>query len=111
MKLTIAFGLSLFALPSVLAAGESCYYWDGAKYGNVYGTCGNPNTCIQNMGYWVADRCPGGSNNRCCIRRSCTTTTGLGGLCTTVDRCIGSRGPGHNQAGRCPGPSNVQCCY
>jgi hypothetical protein len=33
MKLTIAFGLSLFALPSVLAAGESCYYWDGAKYG------------------------------------------------------------------------------
>ncbi|KAL1839466.1 hypothetical protein VTJ49DRAFT_1475 [Mycothermus thermophilus] len=33
MKFIPAIVLSLFSVPAVLAQGESCYYWDGAKYG------------------------------------------------------------------------------
>ncbi|KAL1838643.1 hypothetical protein VTJ49DRAFT_2450 [Mycothermus thermophilus] len=98
MKLTQILGLALFSLPSVLAAGESCYYWDGAKFGNVYGTCGRPTDCVANMGYAVNNRCPGGQDNKCCIRRTCTNSRGQLGRCATVARCNAVKGPGHTEA-------------
>ncbi|KAK4452515.1 hypothetical protein QBC34DRAFT_397749 [Podospora aff. communis PSN243] len=111
MKLLTLTILSLASLPSVLAFGEACYYYDGAKYGNVHGTCGPESWCLQGMGYRVAGRCPGDHNNRCCIRRDCVTSLiAFPGKCTTVEHCRNVKGPGHSSPGVCPGPSNIQCC-
>ncbi|KAK5652025.1 hypothetical protein OQA88_10928 [Cercophora sp. LCS_1] len=91
--------------------GQQCVHWDGAKYGNLYGTCGVPSTCVANMGYTVLNRCSGGADNRCCIRQGCMASAsgGRAGRCTTVGRCnaLGYR----RQAGFCPGGSDIQCCW
>ncbi|KAH8894366.1 hypothetical protein GQ53DRAFT_745061 [Thozetella sp. PMI_491] len=98
-----------FSLLPVAFAVESCHYYDSAKYGNVYGTCGNPQTCDDNEGYVVDNQCSGGDNNKCCIKRTCVAKTGWNGYCTTVAHCnaVGSM----HISGKCPGGDNIQCCY
>ncbi|KAL2123117.1 hypothetical protein VTJ04DRAFT_3572 [Mycothermus thermophilus] len=113
MQLLKAFTLALCSLPAVMAANEPCSYWDGNKYGTVQGWCAHPDICKMDMGYIapVNNLCPGGPENKCCIRRLCTTTGGRPGACTTIKNCQEKYGYGHNQSGRCPGPGDVQCCY
>ncbi|KAF1972386.1 hypothetical protein BU23DRAFT_162615 [Bimuria novae-zelandiae CBS 107.79] len=110
MKLYGAIILSI--LPAVLGYGEKCDYYDGTKYGTVSGICGSPAECLGDaFGYTVNNQCPGGSDNKCCITKTCKAN-GKSGYCTTVSNCNSNEFlGGHHVANKCPGPDNVQCCY
>lgn len=58
-------------------------------------------------GFTVTGYCPNDpSDVKCCLSKSCTDTSGSGGLClNTGTGCSGSF-----VTNRCPGPGDVQCC-
>ena len=58
--------------------------------------------------------CPGGSNFKCCIKK--TQVTGVGTACSDQNiagKCIDTNVSGCSTTlvtGKCPGPANVKCC-
>ncbi|KAK3349722.1 hypothetical protein B0T25DRAFT_248303 [Lasiosphaeria hispida] len=106
MKLLITTLASLFG---ALAFAESCSY-KSDDYGTLKGTCRTPKLCDTLAGYLQKDLCSGGSNNVCCIQKSCSAPKGITGFCTSIKNCD-SIGYANRVKNRCPGGNDVQCCY
>ncbi|KAK0745820.1 hypothetical protein B0T18DRAFT_410227 [Schizothecium vesticola] len=106
MKLSSATFLALFA---ALSTAESCSY-KSDDYGTLKGTCMKPSTCNTLGGYLKKDLCSGGSDNVCCIQKSCKAPKSITGFCTTIKNCD-SIGFAKRVKNKCPGGDDVQCCY
>jgi len=76
------------------------------------GSCMFTNECGDGTTY--SGLCPGGSNFKCCIKK--TQVTGVGTACSDQNiagKCIDTNVSGCSTTlvtGKCPGPANVKCC-
>ncbi|KAK0620168.1 hypothetical protein B0T14DRAFT_586271 [Immersiella caudata] len=106
-------GILLLGL-STFAAAESCKY-TSEKHGVVHGTCGKPSSCPGKLGYIVKNLCSGGSQNVCCLEKSCVVPSGRHkgelGSCTETSTCENLGREFRRVANLCPGDKSVQCCY
>jgi len=76
------------------------------------GSCMFTSECTDGTTY--SGLCPGGSNFKCCIKK--TQVTGVGAACSDqgiAGKCINTSNTGCSTtlvSGKCPGPANVKCC-
>jgi len=90
------FGSLTSALPDALNVRTSCSTPDGG------GTCMSTSSC---SGFSIPNYCPGGTDNQCCITKSCSNSQGKGTCKNTSKSC-----PGGYVSGLCPGDSSIKCC-
>lgn len=66
------------------------------------GTCQSTADCTT-QGFNLAGYCPGAANIQCCIKTSCSTSSGDGTCMNASDKCGGSF-----VGGACPGDSSIE---
>lgn len=66
------------------------------------GTCQQTSDCTT-QGFNLAGYCPGSSSIQCCVKKSCSTSSGSGTCMNTGDSCSGSF-----ISGACPGDSSIK---
>ena len=94
---TAGFTAALVPFPlAERSIGQSCSI-DGES-----GTCQDTSDCTT-QGYNEAGYCPGPTNVQCCVKKTCSTSSGSGICLNTANTCSGSF-----VAGACPGDSTVQ---
>ena len=94
---TAGFTAALMPFPlAERSIGQSCSI-DGES-----GTCQDTSDCTT-QGYNEAGYCPGPTNVQCCVKKTCSTSSGSGICLNTDNTCSGSF-----VAGACPGDSTVQ---
>ncbi|KAJ6475186.1 hypothetical protein DFH09DRAFT_1292195 [Mycena vulgaris] len=76
--------------------------------GTTPGICTTPTNCANNGGTVFTGLCPGGNDNKCCVKTVCNGSGNIGATCVWVDsptQCHGG-----SVTGKCPGPNAFKCC-
>lgn len=97
---TASFTTALVSFPlTERSIGEKC------SISGESGTCQKTSDCTT-QGYNEAGHCPGPADIQCCVKKSCSTSSGSGICMNTENTCGGSF-----IAGACPGDNTVKVSH